>query len=196
MAFTIAYTRVSTADQTAENQLGEIKQAGYEPDATYVDAGVSGKVRAMDRPEFSQALDFLSRLNEGRHKRLVVTKLDRIGRDAEDVLRTVRELGEKGVEVIVLQLGTVDLASAMGRMIMTTLSAVAELERGMIVERTKSGLERAKSEGKTLGRPRALSEAQETQVREELAQGATIYALAKRFDVSRSAIRRLKNDHE
>jgi DNA invertase Pin-like site-specific DNA recombinase len=85
---------------------------------------------------------------------VVVTKLDRLGRDAVDVLATIQRLGELEIKVIVLQLGQLDLTSPAGRMMLTMFAAVAEMERDLLLKRNKAGLERARAEGKTLGRPR------------------------------------------
>jgi putative DNA-invertase from lambdoid prophage Rac len=92
----------------------------------------------------------------GRPARLacmVVSKLDRLGRDAQDVGATIRALAIRRIEVIVLQLGKLDLTSPAGKLMLTMLAAVAEMERDLLVEGTRSGLMRAKAEGETLGRP-------------------------------------------
>jgi putative DNA-invertase from lambdoid prophage Rac len=81
----------------------------------------------------------------------VVSKLDRLGRDAVDVLQTVRLLESIGFQVIVLQLGKVDLASVAGKLLLIMLVAVAELERNLLVERTQAGQQRARSQRKRLG---------------------------------------------
>lgn len=88
---------------------------------------------------------------------LIVTKLDRLGRNAMDVLQTVEYLAGVGVRVHCLALGGVDLTSPAGKMTMQVLSAVAEFERDLLVERTQQGLIRAKAEGKQLGRPAAVN---------------------------------------
>lgn len=88
---------------------------------------------------------------------LIVTKLDRLGRNAMDVRQTVEYLAGVGVRVHCLALGSVDLTSPAGKMTMQVLSAVAEFERDLLVERTQQGLIRAKVEGKQLGRPAAVN---------------------------------------
>jgi len=77
----------------------------------------------------------------------------RLGRDAVDVLTAIRRLGELEVKVIALQPGQLDLTSPAGRMMLTMLAAAAEMERDLLVERTRAGLERVRAEGKKLGRP-------------------------------------------
>lgn len=92
---------------------------------------------------------------------LVVSKLDRLGRDAPDVLATIKSLAALHVEVTVLQLGKLDLTSPAGKLMLAMLAAVAEMERDLIVERTQAGLARAKAEGRRWAglRKRRLSSA-------------------------------------
>jgi putative DNA-invertase from lambdoid prophage Rac len=97
------YGRVSTNDQTTENQRLEITQAGYVIEFWFRDV-VSGSAHAAQRPQFK---DMLGKLRKG--DALVVTKLDRLGRDAPDVLATIKRLTEIKVEVVVLALGRLDL---------------------------------------------------------------------------------------
>lgn len=185
--FTAFYLRVSTADQSTENQAIELCAAGYEATATFTESGVSGKVRAADRPAFADMIKTFARVN-GR-KRLICTKIDRLGRDARDILDTIDALREAGVEVFVLQLGQVDLSSPMGRLVLTVLGGVAEMERALIIERTNAGLARAKANGRRLGRKPALSETQRVTVAAALAANESINSLSKRFGVSRGTIR-------
>nr|QTX14980.1 Serine recombinase, PinQ/PinR-type [Klebsiella pneumoniae] len=81
---------------------------------------------------------------------LIVTKLDRLGRNAMDVRKTVEQLAASGIRVHCLALGGVDLTSAAGRMTMQVISAVAEFEKDLLIERTHSGIARAVGFGKTL----------------------------------------------
>lgn len=188
MARTFAYCRVSTADQTTVNQVREIEAAGFsvEPKRVVTET-VSGSVPAMKRTGFAKLVD---RLESGDV--LIVTKLDRLGRNAMDVRSTVETLAKEGVKVHCLALGGVDLTSAAGKMTMGVVGAVAEFERDLLIERTQSGLKRAKAEGKSLGRPTALSEAQQATIRESRAAGASLGALAKEYGVSRAAIQRVE----
>jgi putative DNA-invertase from lambdoid prophage Rac len=188
--FTAFYLRVSTADQCTENQALELRSAGYDATATFTEDGVSGKVRATARPAFTEMMKTFERVN-GR-KRLAVTKIDRLGRDAEDILATVRLLADAGVEVFVLQLGQIDLSSPTGRLVLTVLGGVAEMERALIVERTHAGLARARAQGKSLGRPPALKDRERDEVRTALTNGASINGLAKTYNVSRGTVRSLK----
>jgi DNA invertase Pin-like site-specific DNA recombinase len=127
------YGRVSTAQQDTENQRLELEQAGWMFDFWFTDV-VSGKVPAMQRKAFSE---LLGKIREG--ETLVVAKLDRLGRDAIDVMQTVRVLSDRNIKVIVHQLGTTDLTSAAGKLLLSMLAAVAEMERDLLIERTRRG---------------------------------------------------------
>lgn len=188
MARTFAYCRVSTADQTTDNQLQEIEAAGFkiEPRRIITET-VSGSIAAMEREGFAKLVD---RLESGDV--LIVTKMDRLGRNAMDVRATVGRLAADGVRVHCLALGGVDLTSPAGKMTMGIISVVAEFERDLLIERTQSGLKRAKAEGKALGRPQALSTEQQEVIRARRVAGASLGVLAKEFGVSRAAIQRVE----
>jgi putative DNA-invertase from lambdoid prophage Rac len=186
MARTFAYCRVSTTDQTTDNQVQEIEAAGFTVDAKrIVVETVSGSMPAMERKGFARLID---KLEAGDV--LIVTKLDRLGRNAMDVMGTVKRLDAAGVRVHCLALGGMDLTSPAGKMTMTTLAAVAEFERDLLIDRTQAGLSRAKAAGKVLGRPAALDADQRRKVREARTAGVSLGALAKQFAVSRAAIQR------
>lgn len=192
MSRVFAYCRVSTLDQNPENQRLEIEQAGFSIESRrIVEEKISGSVPAMERPEFARLVD---RLEEGDI--LVVTKLDRLGRDAVDVRMTIKSLARLGVRVHCLALGNVDLTSPTGKMTMGVLSAVAEFERDLLVERTRAGLERAKAEGKKLGRRPCLSPKQCLAVQEALKEGKLPSQVAKDFQVSRQTIVRVREKME
>jgi putative DNA-invertase from lambdoid prophage Rac len=146
-----------------------------------------GSVPTSERPGFGKLLD---KLEAGDV--LVVTKLDRLGRNAMDVRATVEALTGVGVRVHCLALGGVDLTSAAGKMTMGVIAAVAEFERDLLVERTQAGLARAKAEGKALGRPSALSPAQVAEVGKRLAAGDAIAAIARAMGTSRQTIMRAR----
>ena len=183
---TFAYCRVSTDGQTTDNQALEIAAQGFsiEPQRLIAET-VSGSTAAMQRKGFARLVD---RLEAGDV--LVVTKLDRLGRNAMDVRATVTMLEAKGVRVHCLALAGVDLTSAAGKMTMSVIAAVAEFERDLLVERTQAGLTRAKADGKTLGRPSALTADQMLDVRNRRATRVSLGKLAKEYGVSRSTILR------
>lgn len=181
-----AYGRVSTADQNVAGQFLEIEQAGYQVDADFrfADVGVSGAVPAADRPEFQRMLGQLR-----RGETVVVGRLDRLGRDTVDIMQTVRGLSERGVKVVVLQLGNTDLTSSAGKMILGVLACVAEMERDLIRERTMAGLAVARAEGRVGGRPRGTNEAQRQQIKEMSEAGKAEAAIARELGLGRASVR-------
>ena len=187
---TFVYARVSTSDQTNDNQLLELEQAGYDADTVYTDT-VSGKVPADERPEFSKMLDTVTRTR--KPKRLIVTKLDRLGRDGIDIMTTVKRFSEMGCAVRVLQLGDLDLASSAGKLVLSTLSAVAEMERDLLVERTNAGIARARAEGKTLGRPKVTNEKSAAEISSKLSNGVSVAQIAREHGVSRMTVMRIRD---
>ena len=110
-----------------------------------------------------------------------------------DVRATVEGLTGMGVRVHCLALGGVDLTSPAGKMTMSVIAAVAEFERDLLIERTQSGLVRAKAEGKTLGRPATLKGSDIDSVYERLAAGNTVSSLAKMYSTSRQTIMRIRD---
>ena len=188
MARTFAYLRVSTQSQTTENQISEIRAAGFDVRADRIAAEtVSGSTAAAQRAGFSS---LLARMETGDV--LVVTKLDRLGRNAIDVTQTVAALEAKGIRVHCLALGGVDLTSPAGKMTMAVINAVAEFERDLLIERTQSGLQRAKAHGKTLGRPKALNDETRRIARERLNDGDSVSAIARDLKTSRQTIMRVR----
>lgn len=189
MSRVFAYARVSTIDQHPVNQLEEIQKAGFaiQP-RRCVEEKISGSVPAMKRPGFIKLMD---KLEDG--DTLIVTKLDRIGRDSIDVQQTVQTCKERGIRLHVLQLGSLDLTSSTGEMTVKVLAAVADFERDLIIERTLSGQARARAEGKKFGRPPKTSEAQRKEILCRIASGETVSAVAKAFGVSRGTIITIKN---
>ena len=184
-----AYCRVSTADQTTANQVGEIAAAGFQvKPSRVVEETISGSVAASERPGFGR---LIGKLEAGDV--LVVTKLDRLGRNAMDVRSSVEALTGMGVRVHCLALGGVDLTSPAGKMTMSVIAAVAEFERDLLVERTQSGLARARAQGKTLGRPLSLSVEQVAEARRRLAAGEAISAVARAMKTSRQTIMRARD---
>jgi putative DNA-invertase from lambdoid prophage Rac len=190
MSRTFAYTRVSSIGQSVRKQIQEIEAAGFhvEPPGIISEI-VSGNCAIGQRPGFLRLLDKMERDDV-----LVVTKLDRLGRNAIEVATTVKELEALGVRVHCLALGRQELTSSAERQTMNVLVAVAEFERDLLVERTRTGLEQAKADGKTLGRPLRLNDKQRAAVRAQLAAGASVSAVARQFGMSRASIIRTRNN--
>jgi len=184
MSRVFLYARVSTADQTTANHLHEVKAAGFDIKPTrVVEEQISGSVPISERKGFQS---LLAKMED--NDVLVVTKLDRLGRNAMDVRSTVETLHSKGIRVHCLALGGVDLTSAAGKMTMQVLGAVAEFERDLLIERTQAGLQRAKAMGTKLGRPMAASA--ET-VQKLKAEGLSQSIVAGQLGVSLSTVKRL-----
>lgn len=190
MQRTFAYARVSTLEQNPENQIKEIKEAGFtiEPHRIITET-ISGSMPISRRKGFTRLLD---KMEKGDI--LIVTKLDRLGRDAIDVSITVVKLEKMGIKIHCLALGGVDLTSSAGKMTMGVINAVAQFERDLLIERTQSGLARAKSNGKTIGRPKVFSELQRAQITNQLQEGSTIAAIARNFNTSRQTIMRIRDN--
>lgn len=189
MSRIFAYCRVSTNEQTTDNQVREIAAAGFNvtPSRTITET-VSGSVATAERTGFGL---LLNKLEEGDV--LVVTKLDRLGRNAMDVRATVEALTGLGVKVSCLALGNMDLTSPAGKMTMQVINAIAEFERDLLIERTQAGLSRAKAEGKALGRRPRLNGEQASEVQGRLQTGESVAALAREFETSRQTIMRVRD---
>lgn len=188
MSRVFAYCRVSTLEQTTENQRREIEAAGFAVrPQRIIEEHISGSVAASERPGFTRLLD---RMENGDV--LIVTKLDRLGRNAMDIRKTVEQLATSDIRVHCLALGGVDLTSPAGKMTMQVISAVAEFERDLLLERTHSGIARAKAAGKRFGRPSVLTKEQQLMVIAQINAGISISAIAREFNTTRQTILRVK----
>ncbi len=179
----IAYTRVSTDDQTCENQRRAI-EGRYNVSKVFSDDGVSGATPAAQRPAMASLLAYV---REG--DTVVVAAIDRLGRDTIDVLTTVEALKTKGVSVVSMRVGF-DLATDAGKLMLTMLAAVAELERSNMKARQMAGLERARAEGRHLGRRKAIDDAAVSVWRESQVPKASIKATAVHFGISVASVKR------
>lgn len=183
-----AYLRVSTQDQTTDQQMKQIMDAGYtvEPDRVYIEQGVSGKVPALQREQFKRLDD---RLAAGDS--LIVVKLDRLGRNTLDVISTIENLTSRGVAVVVLGLGTLD-QSPQSRLTLTMLAAISQFERDLISERTKAKLSQLKANGKQLGRPAKVKDAEvKAQAERLFSEGKSWRKVAKEMDMALSTLQRM-----
>ena len=186
---TFVCLRASTPEQTTDNQLGEIRAPGFAVQPRrVVSETVSGSVAAMERRGFARLVD---RMEKGDV--LVVTKLDRLGRNAMDVAATVRALAALGARVHCLALGGVDLTSSTGKLTMGVINAVAEFERDLLVERTQAGLARARAEGKPIGRLHSLAPERRTEALRRLQAGESVSAVARALGTSRQTVTRARD---
>ena len=189
MSRVFAYARVSTVEQLTANQRAQIAEAGYKVEARrYVEEKVSGSVAALMRPGFKKLLD---KMESG--DTLVVTKLDRIGRDSIDVQKTVELFTGHGIRLIVLQLGNLDLTSSSGLLMVKVLAAVADFERELIVERTLAGQAKARAAGTHMGRPSKTTAEQRQTIRKRLTAGQTVSAVARDFKISRATVMTIRD---
>lgn len=183
-----SYTRVSTLkDQTTVNQDLLISSAGFTIDKTFSENGVSGGKAAFERPEFKKLMEVVKEQDT-----VVCVSVDRLGRSASDVLKTVEYFKEKNVRLRILQLDMIDLCSSMGKLILTVLAAVGELEKSMIIERTHAGLARARSENKVLGAKFKVAPSKLLQAREWINEGVSHVDVAHRIGVSTATLYNLK----
>lgn len=188
MSRVFGYARVSTANQVTENQRAQIEQAGYcILPRRFVEEQISGGIAALKRPGFAALLD---RLEEG--DTLVVTKLDRLGRDSIDVQQTVKMFQTRAIRLVVLQLGNLDLTSSSGELMIKMLAAVADFERDLIIERTQVGLARAKAEGKRLGRPSKTTKQSREEIVQALNHGKSVSELARAYGISRALVHSIR----
>ena len=171
----LGYARVSTTDQNTDTQIDRLKAAGCEVIRT---EKVSGKSRDR-RAELATLLDFIRPGDV-----LTVVKLDRLGRSTRDVLNLVHELEAKGASLRVLE-PAVDTGGPMGKMVLTVLGMVAEMELGFIKERQRAGIEAAKAAGVYKGRPKSLDH---DAIRRLKAEGMGPTAIAQTLGCSRRAV--------
>jgi DNA invertase Pin-like site-specific DNA recombinase len=169
----IGYARVSTQDQNLELQRKALIDAGCEK---IFDDKVSGS--RSERPGLAQALGIL---RDG--DTLVVWKLDRLGRSVKHLVDLVGELDELGVHFRSLT-DSIDTSTASGRFFFHVMASLAEMERELTVERTRAGLEVARSLGRVGGRKRKMTDSKLESARRLLAGGVPVKDVAKNLGVS------------
>ena len=196
MSQTILYARVSTTDQTAAHQRTQAEAAGFAIDAVVADEGVSGvSTRLADRPQGRRLFDMLRRGDV-----LVVRWVDRLGRDYQDVTDTIRELMRRGVIVrtvingLVFDGATKDpMQQAVRDALIAFMSATAQAQAEATKEAQRAGIAYAKArEDAYRGRKPSYNRAQLDAVRAQLAQGASVSAIARDTGLSRQAIYRIE----
>jgi len=176
----IGYARVSTTEQRLDLQLDALRRAGCE---RIFEDTASGK--STDRPGLAQAL---SHLRAGDS--LIVWKLDRLGRTVKGLMALTEQLQAQAIGFTSLQEG-IDISTPMGQCFFTIMSAFAELERNLIIERTRAGLEAGRMRGRLGGRPFALTPTQQQLVWDAAQNRETnLSDLAKEFGVHRATINR------
>ncbi|HFT7389994.1 recombinase family protein [Aeromonas allosaccharophila] len=177
----IGYLRVSTGEQSIGAQRHSIEQT-HKVETWFADEGVSGAVKALQRPGFAELFKFIRKGDT-----LIVPAVDRLGRNTIDVLNTVEALQDKGVSIISLREGF-DLSTPIGKAMLTMLAAVAELERSNIKTRQMAGIAKAKAEGKALGREKTIDDAAVAIWRKK--NSASIKLTAEHFGISLASVKR------
>ena len=184
------YARVSTNEQTTENQIRELRQwaerAGHTIIGVYDDNGVSG---AKGR-EYRKAFDRLLKGAVRREFDLVAAwSVDRLGRSLQDLVSFLQELHGAGVDLYLHQ-QALDTTTPSGRAMFQMIGVFAEFERSIISERVKAGLARTKSKGTKLGRPRATPET-EAEIRRLRSTGMGLIKIGKQLGVGTSVVQRV-----
>jgi DNA invertase Pin-like site-specific DNA recombinase len=186
------YSRVSTDSQTTENQERELREIatrmGWSIAKVYRDEGVSGAKSRAERPAFNALWKDATRR---RFDMVMAWSVDRLGRSLQDLVAFLSELHALGIDLYLHQQG-VDTTTPAGKALFQMMGVFAEFERAMIRERVKSGLERAKAQGKILGRP-PIDPRKEAAILDDLRDGkAGIIKLAAAHGVGVGTVQRIK----
>jgi putative DNA-invertase from lambdoid prophage Rac len=182
---TYAYLRVSTTEQTSNNQRLRIDTSAFRIDEHISDDGVSGSTEAKTRPGFAY---LMSKVVSG--DAVVVTAVDRFGRSAEDVLNTINTFQRLGVKLYILQFDSIDVTSTMGKLVISIFSAVAEMERNTLIERTNAGLARTKAEGTVLGPPLTICPETMEAICTARANGSTLASISTQYGIPLNTVAR------
>jgi DNA invertase Pin-like site-specific DNA recombinase len=186
------YLRVSTDQQTTDNQERELRQvaerAGWEVVEVYRDRGISGAKDRAQRPAFDRLMKDASRR---RFDLIASWSVDRLGRSLQGLVAFLSEVHALGVDLYLHQQG-VDTTTPAGKALFQMMGVFAEFERGMIQERVRAGLQRAVADGKRLGRP-PMDAAKDRAIRAALRKGKdSVRAIAKAIGVGSSTVQRIK----
>ena len=182
------YCRVSTLDQSTDSQLLDLRRYVAERQwniyKEYVDEGISGTKDS--RPALDELMDAA---RKRRFDMVLVWRFDRFARSTKHLILALEEFRNLGIDFVSYQ-ENIDTSSPLGSAIFTIISAVAQLERDIIAERVKSGLRRAKENGKKLGRPRGTALDVE-KIRGLRKKGWSLKQIAKALNTSKSSVARL-----
>ncbi len=185
----LGYARVSAGHQSLDAQTDALTTAGVDPVRIYTDQ-LSGSLRRAQRPQMAALLDY-ARAGDV----IVVVGIDRLGRDAAEVMMTIRELTERGIVLRSIREG-IDTSNATGRMIAGVLASLAELELELIRERKEASSAARRARGLSVGRPKALS-ASKTQLAQRMREsGEPVPVIADALGVSRATVYRALESKE
>ena len=182
------YTRVSTPNQTTDNQRISLEQVaalrGWTIVEIYSDHGFSGSKGRADRPDLDRMLKDAVR---GKFDLIAVWSLDRLGRSLQHLIETVNELQSVGVDLYMHQ-QALDTTTPAGKLAFSIFGAFAEFEKSLIVERVRAGLERAKRNGVKLGRPSNLNDTVRAAIVALRAKDVSIRTIASQLKVGTGTI--------
>ena len=185
------YARVSTDSQTTENQLRELRtvagRMGWPIVGEFIDHGISGAKGRAKRPEFDKLLKAAARKECDV---VMAWSVDRLGRSLKDLLAFLGDLHAKDVDLYLHQQG-IDTTTPSGKMMFQMLGVFAEFERGLLIGRINSGLARARSQGKRLGRPLGTTPATRRAVVAAHAKGVGKKRLARRYGIGVGTVQRI-----
>jgi DNA invertase Pin-like site-specific DNA recombinase len=180
----LGYARVSTEHQSLDQQLDALTGAGVDAERVYTDK-LSGASARAQRPGLAALLDYA---REG--DAIVVVGIDRLGRNAAEVMATIRELGERGIVLRSLREG-IDTSNATGRMVAGVLASLAELELELGRERRSAAREARRARGQAIGRPKALDASKTALAQRMHASGEGASTIAATLGVSRATVYRV-----
>ena len=183
----LGYARVSTEHQSLDQQLDALATAGVESSRVYTDK-LSGNSTREQRPGLAALLDY-ARPGDA----IVVVGIDRLGRNAAEVMGTIRELGERNIVLRSLREG-IDTSNATGRMVAGVLASLAELELELGRERRTAARDARRARGQSIGRPKALDPAKAALARRMQAAGEPVTTISAALGVSRATVYRVLAD--
>lgn len=185
----LGYARVSTEHQSLDQQLDALTAVGVNPERVYTDKLSGASVREQ-RPGLASLLNYA---REG--DAIVVVGIDRLGRNAAEVMMTIRELGERGIVLRSVREG-IDTATAAGRMVAGVLASLAELELELGRERRSAAREARRARGQAIGRPKALDATKAALAQRMHASGESASTIATALGVSRATVYRVLADND
>src|ERR1700736_6579945 len=180
----LGYARVSTGHQSLDQQVDALTAAGVDSDRVYSDK-LSGASTREQRPGLAALLDY-ARPGDA----IVVVGIDRLGRNAAEVMTTIRELGERNIVLRSLREG-IDTSNATGRMVAGVLTSLAELELELGRERRTAARDARRARGQSIGRPKALDQSKMALAQRMHASGESASTIAATLGVSRATVYRL-----
>jgi DNA invertase Pin-like site-specific DNA recombinase len=184
----LGYARVSTAHQSLDQQMDALTGAGVDAARVYTDK-LSGTSTRQQRRGLAALLDY-ARPGDA----IVVVGIDRLGRNAAEVMTTIRELGERGIVLRSLREG-IDTSNATGRMVAGVLASLAELGLELGRERRSAAREARRARGQSIGRPKALDKSKAALAERMHASGESASTIATTLNVSRATVYRVLADH-